>query len=165
MALKPHRKFNRADTDISFYMNEVQEQGKIVWFSTVGSGQALDQSLALVTATGSQSGKVPAGVLMNDMVDVDLSRYKLNEYKNEVQKGGKVTLLRKGEIVTNMLNGTLTITATSNVAYMGPSGLFTNVMTTVAATPPVGRFLSAVDEDGYAKIDINLPMTHNVSLT
>lgn len=165
MALKPHRKYNGPDTDISFFMNEVQERGKLVWMSTFGSGQALDMSVALVTATGSQSGKVPAGVLLNDMVDVDQSRYHLNTYKDEVQKGGKVTLLRRGEILTNMLNGTLTITPTTTMAYMGPSGLFTNVITTISATPPVGRFLSSPDEEGYAKIEINLPMIHNTSVS
>jgi len=164
MALKPHRKYNGPDTDISFFMNEVQERGKLVWFSTVGSGQALDLAVNLVTATGSQSGKVPAGVLLNDMVDVDQSRYHLNTYKDEVQKGGKVTLLRRGEILTNMISVGVAVTG-SNVAYMTASGLFTNVVTNATVTPPVGRFMSAIDEDGYAKIEINLPMIHTTSAT
>ena len=164
MALKPHRRIAReTGTNIDNFMNEVQERGKIVWYSTFGSGQSLDNFAALVTATGNASGKIPAGLLMEDMVNVDVSRYKLNEHKDEVLIGGKVCLLRDGEVVTNMLVPGLTISASANVAYMGASGLLTNVAINPLVTPPVGRFTSGIDEDGYAKVQVKLPMIHAAS--
>ncbi len=141
--------------DISFFMNEVAERGGIAVFSTAGSGIALDQSSALVTYAASPSGKVPLGMLVNDMVNVDLSKYQLNTYKDEVQKGGKVTLVRKGWRVTNKLEASITPTAGAT-AYLSNSGLITNANLGAAATPVVGKFLSTKDENGYAKVSIEL---------
>lgn len=164
MALKPHRRYNRADTDISFFLNETAERGLILTFSTMGSGQALDQSQALLTVSANPSGKVPAGILLNDMVDVDQSRYKLNEYKDEVQKGGKVTVAKRGEFLTNRLAPGIAPT-TAQVAYLVGSGLISNASTNVTLHPPIGRFTSTVDEDGYAKVELNLPMIHATSVS
>ena len=155
MALKPDR--HLADTDIACFMNETAEAGGVVVYSTIGSGAALDQPLQLVTYAASQSGKVPAGLLLSNMVDIDLTRQHLNPYKDEVQKGGKVALLKRGYVVTNKALGSLTISATANVAYLVGSGFLTNVATNSSDRPPVGRFESALDEDGYARVRISLP--------
>jgi len=120
MALKADRL--EFQTDISFFMNEVAERGGVACYdSTSGSGAAMDQGAALVTYQANPSGKVPVGILMNDMVNVDLTRQILNPYKNEVQKGSKVTLLRKGWVVTNKVQGTPTAGAR---VYVGQSGIF-----------------------------------------
>lgn len=153
MALKGDR--NEAGTDISFFMNEVQTRGIMVWISTAGSGAALDQSAALVTATTNPSGKQVVGMLLNDMVNLDLTRQHANYYKDETQKGGKVTLLTRGWAVTNSITGTPTA---GQSAYCTYSGVLTASPINIAQTPLVGRFLSTKDEDGYAKVEINLPM-------
>lgn len=158
MALKGDR--HEASTDISFFMNEVQERGIVVWISTAGSGAALDQSQALVTATTNPSGKQMVGMLMNDMVNLDLTRQHANFYKDEVQKGGKVTIMTRGWAVTNKISGTPTA---GQHAYVTSSGVLTASPSNVVATPLVGRFLSTKDEDGYAKVEINLPMGQVVS--
>ena len=54
-------------TDISFFMNEVKNRGHVVVYSTGGSGAAMDQSAALVTVAANPSGKVPVGMLLNDI--------------------------------------------------------------------------------------------------
>ena len=92
MALKSDR--STLQTDISFFMNEAATRGGVVTLSTAGSGASMDNGNAVVTYVASPSGKVPAGLLINDMVDIDLTRQHLNQHKDEVQKGGKVTLLR-----------------------------------------------------------------------
>ena len=146
--------------DITFNMNEVGQKGGIVSYSTVGSGAALDQSAALVTYAATGSGSKPAGLLLNDMVNVDLTRQHINWHKNEVQKGGKVTLLKKGWVVTDQIASGITIAA-GDKAYLANGGRITNSNTGNAvgdvASPLVGSFLSKADEDGFAKVEINLP--------
>jgi len=162
MALKTDR--STLQTDISFFMNEAATRGGIASLSTGGSGAAMDQGAALVTYVAQPSGKVAVGLLLNDMVDIDLTRQHLNQHKDEVQKGGKVTLLQKGFVVTNNLEGTSP--AAGNAAFMAHSG---NIATTDTISDDtdsnghgriVGRFLSGVDEDGYAKLYVDLPNTN-----
>ena len=162
MALKTDR--STLDVDISFFMNEVATRGGVACQSTGGSGAAMDQGAALVTYSAIPSGKVPVGLLLNDMVNLDLTRQHLNQHKDEVQQGGKVTLLRKGYVVTNNLEGT--DPSAGDPAYVAHSGnlaasdLSNDDTDADGSTRVVGRFLSGVDQDGYAKVYIDLPNTN-----
>lgn len=142
--------------DVSFYMNEAGNRGGIVCFSTVGSGAALDQSAALLTYAATASGNKPFGLLMNDNVNIDTTRQHINKHKNEMLKGGKAQVMTKGWVVTDQIASGITIAA-GDPAYLAAAGRVTNVNTGAAASPLVGRFLSKADEDGYAKVEINLP--------
>lgn len=161
MALKSDR--STLQTDISFFMNEAATRGGVASISTGGSGVSLDNGAAVVTYGAVPSGKVPVGVLLNDMVDIDLTRQHLNQHKDEVQKGGKVSLLTKGWVVTNSLQGT---PAAGDLAYLGHSGNIANEDLSNDDTDAdgssrvVGRFLSSVDQNGYAKVFIDLPNTN-----
>ena len=151
MALKSDRV--EAYTDISFFCNDTTaERGGIVVFSTGGSGVAMDDSSAVVTYASNQSGTVPAGLLLNDVVNLDLTRQHINWHKDEVQTGSKVTLLRQGQVTTNMIVSGVDPTVGA-AAYYGANGKLT---TTSTNSVQVGRFLSVKDADGYAKVDINL---------
>jgi len=162
MALKSDRSV--LDTDISFFMNEAATRGGVASVSTGGSGAAMDQGEALVTYAALPSGAVPVGLLLNDMVSIDLTRQHLNQHKDEVQKGGKVTLLRKGYVVTSSLEGTSP--SAGSPAYVAHSGnlaiedLASDDGDADGSTRLVGRFLSGVDQDGYAKVYIDLPNTN-----
>lgn len=149
MALKPDR--IESHTDISFFMNEVGERGTVVVHLTGGSGVSMDDANAVVELTATPSGKKVAGVLMNDVVSLDLTRQHINWHKDEVQVGSKVCLLRQGQVVTNMVSGTPTVGA---VAYLGVEGVVTP--TDTGSAPVVGRFISTLDADGYCKLDINI---------
>ena len=164
MALKGDR--HELETDISYFMNETASQGFFASLSTVGSGAAMDDAAALVTLAADGSGKICAGVLLNEMVNLDLTRQHINWHKDEVQKGSKVTLLKKGWVVTNAVLGT---PAVGNKAYLANSGYVTttpNVAGTVAISgvtvkvddynQQVGVFMSKKDADGYAKIGVNV---------
>lgn len=161
MALKTDRSV--LQTDISFFMNEAATRGGVVAISTVGSGAAMDSSVALVTYGADPSGKIPVGLLLNDMVNIDLTRQHLNQYKDEVQKGGKVTLLQKGWVVTDSIIGSVNA---GDPAYLAHSGKLSNADVSTddtdadGSTRLVGRFLSKKDEDGYAKVYIDLPNTN-----
>jgi len=156
MALKADR--NELDVDISFFMNETAEKGQIVSVSTAGSGAAMDQANALVAIQGATGSVIPVGVLLNDVVDIDLTRQHINWHKDEVQKGGKVSILKKGYVVTDQIEGTPTAGA---LAFMddADTGKFA-VAGSIDDTEytAVGRFMSNLDEDGYAKVEVNLPV-------
>ena len=96
-------------------------------------------------------------------------------------KGGKVTIWNKCTVVTDRIYPGITV-AGGDVAYAAPSGYISNrvhyapwgswTRNQILASgthdvsvqiPPdfydlaVGRFLSSKDEDGFAKVSVNLP--------
>lgn len=157
MALKGDRYV--AITEITFFMDQVAERGGIAVMKTVGSGAALDQQAAEVEYVAAPSGKYPIGLLLDDMVNKDLTQTHLNFQKSEQQKGSKVALLREGWVVTNMLysaTGVLHIPTAGAKAYVGPSGLLTK-SAGAGGYLEVGRWESTQDEDGYAKLYVKLP--------
>ena len=151
MALKSDR--IEKYTDISFFMDTTGERGGVVVHGTSGSGVSMDDGNAVVMyPTGVVSGTKPAGLLLNDVVDIDLTRQHINWYRDEVQVGGKVTLLRHGQVTTNMVANGVTPTAGVD-AYYDSVGKLTTVSTN---STKVGRFLGSKDADGYVKVDINI---------
>jgi hypothetical protein len=148
MALKPDR--IELLTDISFFMNTTAERGGVACVVTGGSGVSMDDANAVVSYASAVSGSKPVGVLLNDVVNIDLTRQHINWHKDEVQLGGKVTLLRQGQVSTNKVTGS---PSAGVDAYVGASGL---IGTTSTNSVKIGQFLSAVDADGYAKVSVNL---------
>lgn len=147
-------------TDISFFNNNtVAVRGGIACIVSAGSGSALDQSAAQVGYIANSSGQQPVGLLLNDVVNLDMTRQHINWHHNEVQVGGKVTLCKKGFLVTNFIAGT---PAFGDFAHLASSGFVMNVSVANSVTvnrianPKVGVFHSTLDEDGYAKIYIDL---------
>jgi len=137
-------------TDISFFMNTTAERGGVASVVTGASGVAMDDATAVVAYAAVASGAKPIGVLLNDVVNIDLTRQHINWHKDEVQLGGKVTLLRQGQVTTNKVTGS---PAAGTDAYVGVSGL---IGTSTTNAVKIGTFLSAVDADGYAKLSVNL---------
>lgn len=154
MALKPGRKI--LDWSVDFFMNATAEKGQFVAQNTVGSGEALDQSAATVAIPANPSGYQPIGVLLSDVVNYDLTKQRLNNYRDEVQIGMKPSIVTKGWVLTNQIAPGITI-ALGDKAYLHNSGLLTNTSRGAVQTPFVGNFRSTVDEDGYVKVEFNLP--------
>jgi len=152
MALRPDR--NEHLTDLSFFMNETAERGIIVVASTQGSGAAMDDSSAAVKigAVGDRATDKPVGLLLNDVVNIDLTRQHINYAKDEAQKGSKVLLLRRGTVVTDQISGAVTM---GEAAYFMGAGQL-NSSTTGSSSTQIGRFLSKKDADGFAKVEINI---------
>jgi hypothetical protein len=160
MALKADR--YEESTDISFfYTAGAVARGGVVCLETLSaSGAAMDQGNNTVSYQQAATTDVPVGVLLNDVVNKDLTRTHLNQYKDEVQLGGKVTVMTRGWVVTNMVDGT---PSPGDLAYAsdagGTAGYFSNSAAdaTASGNLAVGRFMSAKDADGYAKVYVNLP--------
>jgi len=158
MALKADR--YEESTDISFFYNAgtATRGGVVVLDAANASGAAMDQGENKVKYSAAANTDVPVGVLLNDVVNKDLTRTHLNQYKDEVQKGGKVTVLTRGWVLTSNVTGTpsagdvayLDETTAGNVGNASDLGYSSGVMA-------VGRFMSAKDADGYAKLYVNLP--------
>jgi hypothetical protein len=150
MALKPDRV--EVLTDVSFFMNTTAARGGVVSVVTAGSGVSMDDSSAVVAYAATVSGSKPIGILLNDVVNLDLTRQHINWYKDEVQQGGKVTVLRQGQVTTDRIVAAATPSAGDD-AYVGVSGL---IGTSSTNSVKIGQFLSAKDADGYAKVSVNL---------
>jgi len=152
MALKPDR--IELLTDVSFFMNTTAERGGVlsVVTATSGVGVSMDDANAVVAYAAVASGSKPVGLLLNDVVNLDLTRQHINWHKDETQVGGKVTVLRVGQVTTNMLVAAITPSAGAD-AYVGASGL---IGTSSTNAVKIGQFLSAKDTDGYVKVSVNL---------
>jgi hypothetical protein len=156
MALKADR--IEESTDISFFYNEgtATRGGVVVLDAANASGASMDQGANKVKYATVASNDVPVGILLNDVVNKDLTRTHLNQYKDEVQKGGKVTVLTRGQVTTNSIDSVTVAAGELAYASSGTAGNLTNV-SAVGSAHAVGRFLSAKDSDGYAKVSVNLP--------
>lgn len=156
MALKADR--YELQTDISFFYNDVAKSrgGVLVHDSTTASGAAMDQGVNLVKK---HTSGTPVGILLNDVVNKDLTRTHLNQHKDEVQKGGKVTVLRKGYVITNAIEaaGGAYVAPTAGAAAYSSTTTAGNLAAGNTSGVLMGRFLGGLDYDGYAKIEINLP--------
>lgn len=149
MSLKPDR--IRTEEDLSFYMNEVGEAGQVVVIADVGTGAAMDDVDQTVEITATVANADVAGILMQDVVDIDLTKHHLNRHDGSVQKGGKVTVLRRGQITTDKIDNTVTA---AGPAYLAAGGLLST--TQASNAPQVGYFVSAQDADGFVRVSVSL---------
>ena len=152
MALRPDRVEHL--TDLSFFMNATAERGILVVHDGGGSGAAMDDSAATVKVPTAYTDQ-PAGLLLNDVVNIDLTRQHINYMQDEVQQGGKVLLLRRGTVVTDQISGTPVIGEQAHFAIGVSGGLLTTASQS-SVSDQVGRWLSTKDSDGYAKVEINI---------
>lgn len=157
MALKGDRVV--LETDITLTCATATARGFVLVHSTSGSGVAIGESAGGADLVAAPSGYKVAGLLMNDVVSVDETRYHRNFQKDETLINERCTLLRKGRVTTNALVAGQT-PAVGGTAYLGADGKVTATKSTtggLAATPPVGEFKSIKDENGYVCVEINLP--------
>ena len=129
MALKADR--YEESTDIShFYVTApAVDRGGVVCLELLSaSGAAMDQGDNTVSYQQAATTDVPVGILLNDVVNKDLTRTHLNQYKDEVQLGGKVTVMTRGWVVTNMIDGA---PGPGDLAYASDAGGTAGYLATV----------------------------------
>ena len=157
MALKPDR--NILETDISLVCNDVHSKGAVLVYGTSASGVGIETP-GVASLVSNPSGYKVAGLSLANFVDIDQTRYHRNFHKDEQVIGEKAPLLRKGYVVTDMIVASPgTINAGAN-AYLSTDGKLTATVSATGgevATPKVGTFASKKDENGYAKVYIELP--------
>ena len=161
MALRPDRIIN--DTTVEHFMNATAERGGIVCYAVASphaaSGAAMDLSENTVAYADDASGQAPRGVLLNDVVNLDLTRQHSNWHKDEVQVGGKVTVAPQATILTDWIYPGQTVTP-GQVAYVADSGYISNTDLTnddgSTHDRVVGSFVTGKDEDGFARVRVNI---------
>jgi hypothetical protein len=155
MALKPDRDYQSID-DVSHFwasspVSATSEKGGVASLVTAGSGVSLDNAANVVDYKATPSGAIPKGVMIADVKTYTGSRYFRNLHNGEVLPGEKVCLIRKGWIVTNAISGTPTAGA---AAYLAENGNISPTQMTEA--PAIGKFETTKDENGYAKVYVDL---------
>lgn len=153
MALKMDRQIDAYE--LRYFLNEVAEPGVVVCVSTAGSGVGMDNTSNVATVKAASSGSKPLGVLLNEFVSVDQTRYPVNWHKDQAATGDKACIASKGWVVTNRL-----VAATAGTeAVLVSSGFVTNKTLGThneAANPTVGRWRTSADESGYATLYVDL---------
>lgn len=149
MALKPDRIELADGSRIKYFMVETAERGCIVNLDANG-GAGMDSPDATVSLPLGASGN-PAGVLMNDVVDLNLTRTHINWHQDQVQVGNKVDVLVRGVVRTNSLKSGDT-PAAGDPAYYAANGEFT----TTSGSDQVGKFAGPADADGYVEVEVNV---------
>lgn len=146
MGLGPNRQVFQ--TNIDFAMAAAAERGGVVCTSST-AGEVEYR----VAPTG--AGVNPIGVLMGDVEDMNFDRHPEYRQRNVDDIGQVQGLITKGEVETNLIIGTPT---QGQVAYLHASGWISATRLTdgLNPAPEVGRFLSAKNSLGYAKVKIDL---------
>lgn len=179
MAIKADREIYI--TDIGFISTSAAVAGQVaVYKSSQDTGHAVGQGIngaepqCVPVGTGSPaSGTKLAGVYLTDVIDIYqyalladgagasglaqgigdpiLQRLHRNLQKTEQVVGENAYLLKDGVIWTNRITGT---PAAGDDAYVGANSNLQN--TQVNAIAQVGKFNTAKDSDGYAKVTIKI---------
>ena len=155
MALKPDGLV--IEDDISLTCESVAEAGTIVCYKTSGSGGQMGPRAGRGDVYASASGQKPVGMLYHDVANVDETRYRRNVYKDEMLVGERCRLIKKGYLTTNRITGTPTA---GDAAYLTANGFVTPTISAtggLVATPKVGQFKAAKDENGFAAVELDLP--------
>ena len=162
MALRPDRIIN--DATIEHFMSATAERGGVVCLAVASphaaSGTAMDLAENTVAYAADASGQTPRGVLLNDVVNLDLTRQHANWHKDEVQVGGKVTVAPQCTVVTDWVYPGQTIIPGQR-AYVADSGYFSNTDLTnddgaVVHDRIVGTFVTGKNEDGFCRVRVNI---------
>ena len=156
MALRPDRGYDEF-TDISNYWTTSQtsaEKGGVATVVTQGSGVALEDTANVVSYAANPSGAIPKGVLLRTVSPaLSATRDFINFDAQEVRPGDKVTLVRKGWLVTDMIPSGIS-PAVGDAAYVAASGNISSKQASGALQ--VGRFETTKDADGFARVFIDI---------
>lgn len=158
MAIKSDREVYK--TEIRFTCDASGVAGEMLKFkgtqpTGAGVGQGINASAPVATPIGTgtpASGTRFAGVLMGDVVSIDVTKQHRNFQQPMTQLiGENVCLLTEGKLWTNMISGT---PAAGDPAYVQGAGKVGP--TQQNSLPQVGRFLTSKDSAGYALVDYNV---------
>lgn len=147
------------ETDITYSCASVASRGVTLVGKTAGSGVALGDSAGVADLVASPSGKKVLGILLNDVVNIDETRYHRNFHKDETKINERCTILKKGRVTTDKLAAGTT-PGDGDTAYLTTNGELTPTVSTtggIAATPKVGQFRGGKDEAGFVCVEVNLP--------
>src|ERR1700690_3481082 len=117
MALRPDRHLEVSEC--THQIGVVASKGQVAVFNVAGSGASLGTTAGTVTIAANPSGNIPAGMLLQDVVNLDLTRFHENWNKQEININDFCDLARRGWFVTDQIIGTPT---EGSPGYLSSSG-------------------------------------------
>jgi len=135
------------------FCDSIAEKGTVVELVKFSPSLIGDQYPIL--RPGRHSGQ-PMGILMQDVVHVD-PRYATLGMRDSVQVGGKVSVCQDGWLTVGPFNKPVEV---GEQMYYNEAGR----LTTVPTGRPIGVALSSSDEDGFARIKVNLYVNEGAKL-
>lgn len=166
MALGENRQV--LSTTMDFVVNAAAERGGIMCAASGSIASYVTSIGGGVGITGNPSGIVPVGVLLADIESMNYMKHPQYLQRDVADLGSKVSLMTQGECYTDFLDPFAEphIHA-GKVAYLTNSGMVTTrdfAPGEIGSSNPlgggsgiiVGRFMSDVDSNGFAKLWVNL---------
>jgi hypothetical protein len=145
---------HRHETTMDYVLNRAGEPGLVV----VASGTAGLVDVAALPVMQA-SGVWPVGVLLNTRESFNYAKELERVQYDTDDIGTVVTLLRRGELTTNLVvgNGGVAI-APGQPAHLAPNGYIGNADLSPSGDGAhrIGQFMSAADSDGFARVRIEL---------
>lgn len=147
MALKPKR-IQGDDVIIDKKCTNAAERGYMLIVGAAEDEVMLGGAVA--------SGQYAAGLLLNDVEDLDLTTRPQNHHKDVVDIDDVVTVALEGQFLTDAIPDGVTPTFGAP-AYLVASGLISDTPAgTGELNIPVGRWLGGPDADGFALLDVEI---------
>lgn len=150
MGLSPNRQVFQ--TNVDFALNEVAERG--VLCSIIPGTTSAGEVTASATPTG--VGVQVIGMLLGDIESLNFDRHPEYLHRDVRDVGSVVSLCQEGELKTDQLTGT---PSAGDAAYLGANGTVSTTQLSDGLgnmAPLVGKFLSATDANGFAKVRIDV---------
>lgn len=131
--------------DLSFFYNgECISRGRVV---CLDSNQD-DDGFPVVDIPNKCKKPYPVGIIMNDVVNLDMTRQHINWHKEEVPQGGKVCIAKYGYLTIKPVKGN---PQPGKDLYYDDIGY----LTTEEVSKCVGKVTSSLDADGFCRVDIH----------
>lgn len=149
-------------TNVEVTVSGVAERGGIISYVPGVNGLG-----AYADATAVSGGAKPAGLLLDDVEDINYFKNPEYRQRNVVPKGSVVGLVTEGEVITDFVEttgpGAITVGtyAPGDLLYLADNGQVSRSNgsaggTGVATRFLIGRALSALGSDGFLKIRLEL---------
>jgi hypothetical protein len=155
--LLPERNFHPSSSDISFYCYTPCKDGTIVCVRSWPTGSLWDDPNAEVgPPQGTLADTIPAGLIMQEVIEYDNTRMSMDMSDFEVvMVGSKVAVYKDGYCNTRCLasDAASAVSIAGKPAYYDENGYFT----LANDSPCVGTFQSEKDANGYARVYIDIP--------
>lgn len=162
MALRESRRVEA--TCIDYIVTAAAERGGVL---TAVSGAVASYNTNIGSSTNPPSGIVPVGILLEDIESQNYLTHPQRYQRNVSDLGSLVGVMTKGEVWTDFIDGyAKPYIHAGKTAYLTHSGLITtydfapgivgSLKEQGTSGIAIGRFLSEIDSDGFAKVRIDL---------
>lgn len=128
----------------NYFMNYVAQKGTVLAFDK------RDNKNGWVSAKHWDGSGTPIGVLVTDVVNMDLTKNHLAFHADQVQLGGKIRIITQGKLLVRFGKGLRL--PVGQPMYVDPK---TGFLTWKALSVQVGKLRRPQDADGHCLVEVN----------